>query len=924
MRHRPSTFATILTYLICSAIDLSINKCRGQGPFLLVATILLCGFQTSGSAATSVTLVPREGTTIDYKGGRLDFDIIFTLKDEDDTADVASFRTSYFADGAHNFPNSCFIDIPRWISSPDQTPRSHWIEITLHGYWNEDENVWEPSPRITDRVTIIQTVTPPLTISPTEIVAAQEGESGDLVINAAEGENWSIFGNEPDWITFSQTTGKGPTTIRYTIDPNDTGNDREAAGGYGVTFRSDDANARRSDFFVEQPAGGPELSLTGEQAFEGKLAEFDNSAVNQLYFYEGDEMIFRINYESPSELEPENGYPRLQIFRYNYEMDQYQEFGGSMQMTHVAGNATEAMIFEKRLSHLPVGSYRYAFEAMDSEGIEATEPGYLVDPPRAFDSGIAQPPTLLIWNYRVPEAAPKEFLSSICSIGGQGTGFLIGPGYVLTAYHTVAGKNGLKKGDQISYNFNFALVPQHDGSSASPYIGKSYYPKYPDASKVFVGATVVSDPSDTNVGHYSDKQLDWVVLKLNDWDSSSRDHKSLGFLDLQFTNEPQTGFALGYPSPTDSRLNGNSVSVQNPRATVGFTFRDHLLEQYVPGTSWVQINHVGLFGNDHWRSTAFDGHHGNSGGPFISTNGEVCGIVVGVKYLETQQSWAGDVLTLSAIGESNLRPFIGHQDHLLADGGRRSVSGYAGSGSTEALTPIDHDSVSPQVFDGLIIIGIRITAPDGFRGQFAALSTEARVNSTQAHPWTLRFYNLGYPVEEPASAKVFQVNNSGVDEIETTYVSGYSDSDSFWVATVPGPGDYFLGVQTENDTDGDGLDDKWELDNFGDLATADGTADPDFDGRSNLLEFALSTHPMVSQSSPATLMSVGSTLSLSYTRGEPSKFDYHVEVTTDLTDSGAWTTDGVDQGIPAGDGTTTATVDVSERPAFLRLRVEAK
>jgi hypothetical protein len=39
------------------------------------------------------------------------------------------------------------------------------------------------------------------------------------------------------------------------------------------------------------------------------------------------------------------------------------------------------------------------------------------------------------------------------------------------------------------------------------------------------------------------------------------------------------------------------------------------------------------------------------------------------------------------------------------------------------------------------------------------------------------------------------------------------------------------------DTDSDGIGDKWETDNFGDLATADETTDSDSDGVSDLREF---------------------------------------------------------------------------------------
>ena len=45
------------------------------------------------------------------------------------------------------------------------------------------------------------------------------------------------------------------------------------------------------------------------------------------------------------------------------------------------------------------------------------------------------------------------------------------------------------------------------------------------------------------------------------------------------------------------------------------------------------------------------------------------------------------------------------------------------------------------------------------------------------------------------------------------------------------------GIGHVADTDGDGLPDYWELQNFGDLATTDGTGDQDGDGLSDLDEY---------------------------------------------------------------------------------------
>ena len=58
-------------------------------------------------------------------------------------------------------------------------------------------------------------------------------------------------------------------------------------------------------------------------------------------------------------------------------------------------------------------------------------------------------------------------------------------------------------------------------------------------------------------------------------------------------------------------------------------------------------------------------------------------------------------------------------------------------------------------------------------------------------------------------------------------------------------------VNPNNDTDGDGMDDAWEIEHFGDLSH-DGTEDSDGDGRSDLQEFLDQTDPEVVNALPAT------------------------------------------------------------------------
>ena len=77
---------------------------------------------------------------------------------------------------------------------------------------------------------------------------------------------------------------------------------------------------------------------------------------------------------------------------------------------------------------------------------------------------------------------------------------------------------------------------------------------------------------------------------------------------------------------------------------------------------------------------------------------------------------------------------------------------------------------------------------------------------------------------------------------------------TFWAWGSNGYGELGLGstdsksspVQVEInllDSDGDGLDDDWEIANFGDLTSSDGTGDPDSDGLTDLEEFQNGTDP---------------------------------------------------------------------------------
>ena len=50
---------------------------------------------------------------------------------------------------------------------------------------------------------------------------------------------------------------------------------------------------------------------------------------------------------------------------------------------------------------------------------------------------------------------------------------------------------------------------------------------------------------------------------------------------------------------------------------------------------------------------------------------------------------------------------------------------------------------------------------------------------------------------------------------------------------------------TDTDRDGDNITDTWEIENFGDLSSADANTDTDSDGDSDLVEFNNSTNPKV-------------------------------------------------------------------------------
>jgi hypothetical protein len=117
----------------------------------------------------------------------------------------------------------------------------------------------------------------------------------------------------------------------------------------------------------------------------------------------------------------------------------------------------------------------------------------------------------------------------------------------------------------------------------------------------------------------------------------------------------------------------------------------------------------------------------------------------------------------------------------------------------------------------------------------------------------------------------------------------------------------------------------WRQANFGttsNTGNAANTADPDADGQSNLLEYALGTNPNTAGALPVSVARSGNALTLSFSRIADATLAYKIEASNDLT---GWTTVHTYATFPgAGTTTYTDTVPLTSQPRrFLRLVVTA-
>jgi spore coat protein U-like protein len=125
---------------------------------------------------------------------------------------------------------------------------------------------------------------------------------------------------------------------------------------------------------------------------------------------------------------------------------------------------------------------------------------------------------------------------------------------------------------------------------------------------------------------------------------------------------------------------------------------------------------------------------------------------------------------------------------------------------------------------------------------------------------------------------------------------------------------------------------EWRFANFGSYASenaAADAADPDHDGLSNLLEYALGLNPNASGTFPASLALNGADLEYTYSRSIAAKDNgvaYQIEW-SDTLEAGSWSGETVSEEITSTEGaleTVKASVPAGNNgKRFLRLRVTA-
>ena len=172
----------------------------------------------------------------------------------------------------------------------------------------------------------------------------------------------------------------------------------------------------------------------------------------------------------------------------------------------------------------------------------------------------------------------------------------------------------------------------------------------------------------------------------------------------------------------------------------------------------------------------------------------------------------------------------------------------SGTGSVKFI-----DGQSPVAISGAnTFYNFSVITTIGKRLDFDVNNTQTITNSLTLHgiPGNLLFLRSSSDGQQASidlqdSVALHANSTQSIDYIDV------KDHNAVGVSLAPGsPGDYHSVDSGNNshwfefiDSDGDGIDDTWELDNFGDLTTADETTDFDNDGLLDIDEFLNGTDP---------------------------------------------------------------------------------